>query len=110
MIGSSLSWCEFDADHGKYLHPRALDSYLDGLGQMGWRGDTQLVRLAYMTGAVEHAAFYAMFPALWVDQPDWKTKFVDLMEKPPETLVDHWHDAFASVYPLFDSELASQGL
>lgn len=110
VIGSTMTWFDLDAEHGVRLHTRALSRYLGGLEETGWHGNTNLVRLAYMTAAVRRAEGNAMLPVLWVDEPDWKGRTVDLMHKSPEALVDHWRDVFAGVYPLFEKERTSMGL
>lgn len=105
MVGSSMTWCEFDAEHGSRLLSQALLAYIEGLEENGWHGDVKLVRLAYMTSAVFRAAGNALFPVMWVNEPEWIPYMVDMLGKPPEEMVPHWRDVFEKVYSLFTNEL-----
>jgi hypothetical protein len=110
VVGSSMTWHEFDAEHGTSLHVQALDGYLDGLRDMDWQGDAALVRLAYMTGAVMRAAGNVNFTARWVNDAEWKKTVTGLTKTPADVLAKHWGDVFAHVYPLYEKELALAGV
>lgn len=107
VIGSSMTWHNIDAAHGVHLHSAALEKYLTGLEESGWSGNFELVRLAYMTAAVNRAAGNAMFTTMWVDEPEWRPHTIEMMGKPADVLVPHWRDVFEGVYPLFMKELAA---
>lgn len=109
LVGSSMTWHEFDPEHGTSLHVQALDGYLGGLADMDWQGDTNLVRLAYMTGAVMRAAGNVYFTSRWVNDAEWKKTVTGLTKTPADVLAKHWGDVFANVYPLYEKELAAVG-
>ena len=107
VVASSLTWCEFNGERGARLHSEAVNSFIEGLNEVGWKGDTALVRLAYMTGAAIRASGGLVFTARWVTDLEWKQIVTGLMKKSPEVLADHWGDVFEHVYPLFEKELAA---
>jgi hypothetical protein len=110
VVGSSMTWYEFDAEHGTSLHVQAMAGFIDGLADMDWQGDTGLVRLAYMTGALMRAAGNVYFTSRWVNDAEWKKTVTGLTKTPADVLAKHWGDVFAHVYPLFEKELTNSGL
>ena len=109
VVGSSLTWCEFSGEHGARLHSKAVNSFITGLKEAGWQGDTGLVRLAYMTAAAIRASGGLNFTARWVNDLEWKEIVSGLTKKSPEVLADHWGNVFEHVYPLFEEELEAVG-
>ena len=107
LVGSSLTWCEMEPEHGAYLHTQTLNSYLEGLEEVGWSGNENLVRLAYMTAAIARSAANLTFTAMWLDSPDFDTGISPI---PKEEKSDQWRDVMTRVYPLFEKELANSGL
>jgi hypothetical protein len=105
LVGSTMTWGEIDPEHGAYLHTQILNSYIEGLKEAGWAGDENLVRLAYMTGAVARAAANITFPVvLWIDNPGFEQGVNPI---PPEVKAKNWGDVLPLVYPLFQKELDS---
>jgi hypothetical protein len=47
LLAASLIWFEYDAAQAKSLDEAVFASYLDGLREAGWQGDSRLVRLGY---------------------------------------------------------------
>jgi Phosphotransferase enzyme family len=57
LVGGSLLFDETDLATVDELEAAVFTSYLDGLGDAGWWGDQQLVRLGYMLALVLHYVF-----------------------------------------------------
>ena len=74
---------------------------------MGWSGNENIVRLAYMTAAIARSAASLTFTAMWVDNPGFE-KGVNPISK--EEKADQWRDVLAWVYSLFEKERVSAGL
>jgi hypothetical protein len=60
LVGGSLIFDEADLATGDELEAAVFASYLDGLGDAGWRGDQQMVRLGYTLALVLHYVFLQM--------------------------------------------------
>lgn len=104
LVGSTMTWGEIDPEHGAYLHTQILNSYIEGLKEVGWTGDESLVRLAYMTGAVTRAASNVNLPVVWLKNPGFERGVNPI---PPEVKAANWGAVFKHVYPLFAKELAA---
>lgn len=57
LVGGSLLFGEADLATADELEAAVFASYLDGLGDAGWRGDQQVVRLGYTLALVLHYVF-----------------------------------------------------
>jgi phosphotransferase family enzyme len=57
LVGGSLLFDEADLATVDELEAAVFTSYLDGLGDAGWRGDMQLVRQGYTLALVLHYVF-----------------------------------------------------
>jgi hypothetical protein len=57
LVGGSMLFDEADLATVDELEAAVFASYLDGLGDAGWRGDRQLVRLGYSLALVLHYVF-----------------------------------------------------
>lgn len=110
IIGSSLTWCELEPEHGVLLHEKVLDGFVMGLSDMGWSGNFELVKLAYMTQAMIRAANMLFHTVRWINDPERKRKISIAIGLPPEAIADQQRDVFRAVYPAFQKTLAASGM
>ncbi len=110
IVGSSLTWCEVEPEHGALLHEKVLDGYITGLSDMGWNGDVELVRLSYMTMAMIRAANMLFHTVRWIDDPKAKVAISRAMGLPPEAFADQQREVFRVLYPSFQKTLKTAAL
>ncbi|MBT5319789.1 MAG: hypothetical protein HOL45_07775 [Chloroflexi bacterium] len=110
IVGSSLTWCEVEPEHGVLLHEKVLDGFVTGLSDMGWSGNIELVRLSYMTQAMIRSANMLFHAVRWIDNPEHKPLLSRAMGRPVEAIVDQQRDTFRAVYPSFQKTLTASGM
>jgi hypothetical protein len=62
LVGGSLLFDEADLAEADDLEAAVFASYLEGLRDVGWRGDQQLVRLGYTLALTLHHVFLGLAP------------------------------------------------
>ena len=110
IVGSSLTWCEIEPEHGVLLHEKVLNSFLAGLTDTDWNGNFELVRLSYMTQAMIRSANMLFHAVRWIDNPEHKPRISRAMGRPVEAFVDQQRDVFRAVYPSFQKTLTAAGM
>lgn len=59
LVFGTMRRCEFDAEHAVELDQMVFDGYVAGLGDAGWYGDVQQVRLGYTAAIALRWSFLA---------------------------------------------------
>jgi hypothetical protein len=79
LVFANLLQCQVEASDAPMLAEAVLEGYLDGLADVGWRGDLRLARLGYAASSVFHAG---------IDLP-WVIQLA-LAERDPAVVIERW--------------------
>jgi hypothetical protein len=100
---ASATFCEAEPSSMIALEQTALESYTEGLRDVGWRGDPQLVRLGYAMGAALRFGPGCAVPALQSVLRDDAEEFVQMIFAIPlEEALERWSAVTAHVLELAD--------
>lgn len=110
LLGSSLTWLEIDIERAKRLEPLIFENYLDGLADVGWRGDRDLVRLGYMTVAAGRASGASTFPFTWIGNDEWRIGMEKNIGHSAVDMANHWREVSEWMFPRFKATVERIGI
>ncbi len=90
LLAASLIWFEYDAAEARSLDEAVFAGYLDGLREVGWQGDSRLVRLGYTAAC---ALRWGVVGLWWLGSLSDAGKQADLEKQwshPMPELVSQW--------------------
>ena len=110
LVGSSLMWLEIDVVRAKQLEPIVFESYLDGLHELNWRGDRDVVWLGYLTVATCRAANASNFPGGWIGNDQLRDSMVTNLGRTLDEMANHWREVFEWMLPRLKAAAEQAGI
>jgi hypothetical protein len=104
---NNLIWLEVPTDQAKELDQTVFSGYLDGLSAAGWKGDTRLARLGYLSSAVLVTGLAcAMLNLDLMGKVDWVALTEHAIGHPVVDVLEAWAAAQLFLLDLADEAFA----
>jgi hypothetical protein len=90
LIGSSTWFFDWEPAYVADLSATAFEAYMHGLREAGWRGDQNLIRLAYSAWVALHFSLTIPAGIEWVITAENRADVLRLFHRAPEDIPAHW--------------------